>query len=115
LTTCRIDSLSWRGIFHDLAKPNPHLSQSENLSYKAGITHTVNLVKMGSRMTAVNFNYPFGDQLYPCTYEVRNDLMTVEAMGKTHIVAVRQTDDRLRLARVVAHDILSKPDRDGLL
>lgn len=70
---------------------------------------------MGSRMTTVNFNHPFSDQLYPCTYKVRDDLMTVEAMGNTHVVAVRQTDDRLRLARVVAHDILSKAVREGLL
>jgi hypothetical protein len=70
---------------------------------------------MGSRMTAVNFNYRFGDQLYPCTYEVRENLMTVEAMGKTHVVAVRQTDNPQRLARIVAHDLLSNADKNGLL
>lgn len=73
------------------------------------------LIEMGSRMTAVNFNYRFSDQLYPCTYEMRDDQMTVEAMGTSQTVAVRQTDDLLRLARVVAHDILSKADRGGLL
>ena len=66
-------------------------------------------------MTAVHFNFSFGDHLYPCTYDVRADRMTVAAVGNTQIIPLRQTDDPLRLARVVAHDILSKAGRDGLL
>lgn len=103
------------GIIHCLAKRDPQLGQRSDVRCAAKITHIVNLIKMGSRMTAVNFNYRFGDDLYPCTYEVRDELMTVGAIGKTHAVAVRQTDNPLRLARIVAHDILSKADRDGLL
>ena len=34
-------------------------------------------------MTAVHFNYSFGDHLYPCTYDVQADQMTVAAIGNT--------------------------------
>jgi len=66
-------------------------------------------------MTAVHFNYSFGDHLYPCTYDVQADQMTVAAIGNTQTIPLRQTDDPQRLARVVAHDILTKADKNGLL
>ncbi len=66
-------------------------------------------------MTALHFNYSYRDQLYPCTYQVQFDRLIVGALFGTTTIPMRKTDDPLRLARVVAHDILSKAGRDGRL
>lgn len=62
-----------------------------------------------------HFNYDFGGRSYPCTYKVRFDNLIVAVSFGTITVPLNGNDDPLRIARVVAHDILSKADREGLL
>lgn len=66
-------------------------------------------------MTILHFNYSFGGKSYPCTYRVRFDHLIVAAKFGSETISFLHNEDPLRLARVTAHDILSKAGTDGLL
>ena len=62
-----------------------------------------------------HFNHRFGDQSYACTYKLQFDRLIVATVFGTETVPLNSSDDPLRIARVVAHDILSKASRDKLI
>lgn len=62
-----------------------------------------------------HFNHRFGAQSYACTFKVQFDRLIVATAFGTETVPLNPSDDPLRVARVVAHDMLSKASRDKLI